>query len=85
MMAEAAAIWRQQEVAIECASERRAVARAQSRFARWSWNGARCPTRVDGPFAVGELVRSANSHSIALISIERAEWLVASCPQQCRI
>ena len=78
MMAEAAAIWRQQEVAIEWLPASDARSPAPNRLRAMVVERRPMPTRVDGPFAVGELVRSANSHPIALISIERAEWLVAS-------
>jgi hypothetical protein len=77
LLEEAAAIWRRQGVAIEWLPASDDLPRAANRLRALVVDR---PARrhVDGPFAIGELVRTSNSHPIALVSIERAEWLLAS-------
>lgn len=78
LMEEASAIWQRQHVRIDWLPSNDTRPLAQNRLRAMIVERRATPVRVDGPFAVGELVRSSNSHPIALISIERAEWLVAS-------
>jgi hypothetical protein len=77
LMDEAAAIWRRQGVAIEWLPASDDMPRAANRLRALVVDR---PARrhVDGPFAIGELVLTSNSHPIALVSIERAAWLLAS-------
>jgi hypothetical protein len=80
MIDEAAAIWRHHGVVLEwlpatvvrpVASSRLRVLVVQKRFVIDS---------AAGRIAVGELVRPADSHPVALISIESAQRLVSSVP-----
>jgi hypothetical protein len=77
MLEEAAAIWRRQDVAIEWLPAKDDLPRRSNRLRALVVDRPARP-HADGPFAVGELVRTSNSHPIALISIERAERLLAS-------
>jgi hypothetical protein len=80
MIDEATVIWRHHGVVVEwlpptavrpVASNRLRVLVVQKRYARDS---------SAGRIAVGELVRPANSHAVALISIESAQRLMSSVP-----
>ena len=77
LLEEAAAIWRRQDVAIEWLPATDDLPRAPNRLRVLVVDRPARP-HVDGPFAIGELVRPSKSHPIALISIERAERLLAS-------
>lgn len=78
MMHEAAAIWAQHGVIINWVSP--AVVRpiAPDRLRVLILKRRPQLQKSDEPFAVGELVRPAGSHPVALVSIESAQRLVAS-------
>ena len=77
MMNEAAAIWREQNVAIDWhpAASLRSVAPNRLRVLVVE---NRLMDKAVEPINVGELVRPSNGHAVALISIESAQKLVAS-------
>jgi hypothetical protein len=78
MLEEAAAIWRQHDVVIDWLPPSETRPTAPNRLRALVVERRATPMRVDGTFPIGELVRPSKSHPVALISIERAEWLVAS-------
>ena len=63
LMEEATAIWRQQHVSIDWLPSTDPCPPAQNRLRAIVIERA-TPAKVEGPFAVGELVRSLNSHPI---------------------
>lgn len=76
MLEEASAIWRQHDVVIDWLPPSEARPTASNRLRALVVERRALPLRVDGTFPIGELVRPSKSHPVALISVERAEWLV---------
>lgn len=77
MMNEAAAIWRQQGVAIDWLAPASVRSVAANRL-RVLVVQKRLVDKGVEPINVGELVRPSNGHPVALVSIESAQRLVAS-------
>jgi hypothetical protein len=78
MMDEAAHIWRQQGVALDWLPATDIRPAASSRLRVLVVASRPTTTTRDKPFAVGELVRPASGHPVALISIDSARRLVRS-------
>jgi hypothetical protein len=78
LIEETTAIWQEHGVSIEWLPADEAREPAINRLRAMIVERRAVKSKEDGPFAVGELVPSTNSHPIALVSIERAEQLVAS-------
>jgi hypothetical protein len=78
MLDEAAGIWRQQGVALDWLPATDVRPAASNRLRVLVVPSRPTNTTQDKPFAVGELVRPASGHPVALISINSAQRLVRS-------
>jgi hypothetical protein len=78
MMNEAADIWRQHGIALDWLRPTDIRPAAPNRLRVLVVPNRPTSVRPDEPFAVGELVRPASGHPVALISINSAQRLVSS-------
>lgn len=78
MMNEAAEIWKQEGIAIHWVAATAAVPTPSNRLRVLVVQSRPAGPNPRQSFAVGELVRTSNSHPVALISIESAQRLVES-------